>query len=135
MARNKYDADEVLQSEFNIKHFARAIVYAKKHAKMMILALVCSIISALSALMYPLILEHAFNVTIPGKNFPQLLWLTALVIGTILLSIAMNTARSRIMAKVGQAVIYEMRKDLFVILSVAPSHTDGNCRLTLEHFI
>ena len=120
MARNKYDADEVLQSEFNIKHFARAIVYAKKHAKMMILALVCSIISALSALVYPLILEHAFNVTIPEKNFPQLLGLTVLAVGTILLSIAMTTVRSRLMAKVGQRVIYEMRKDLFEHLQRLP---------------
>jgi len=120
MARNKYDADEVLQSEFNIKHFARAIVYAKKHAKMMILALVCSIISALSALVYPLILEHAFNVTIPEKNFPQLLGLTALAVGTILLSIAMTTVRSRLMAKVGQRVIYEMRRDLFEHLQRLP---------------
>ena len=120
MARNKYDTDEVLTSSFNIKHFARAAVYAKKYAKMMILALTCSIISALSSLIYPLILQHAFNVTIPEKNVTQLVLLTLLTILTILVSIAMTTVRSRIMAKVGQNIIYEMRKDLFEHLQRLP---------------
>ena len=40
MARNKYDTDEVLTTSFNIKHFARAIVYAKRHAKLIIIALI-----------------------------------------------------------------------------------------------
>ena len=120
MARNKYDTDEVLTSSFNIKHFARAAVYAKKYAKMMILALTCSIVSALSSLIYPLILQHAFNVTIPEKNVTQLVLLTLLTILTILVSIAMTTARSRIMAKVGQNIIYEMRKDLFEHLQRLP---------------
>ena len=120
MARNKYDTDEVLTSSFNIKHFARAAVYAKKYAKMMILALTCSIISALSSLIYPLILQHAFNVTIPEKNVTQLVLLTLLTILTILVSIAMTTVRSRIMAKVGQNIIYEMRKDLFEHLQKLP---------------
>ena len=111
MARNKYDADEILTSSFNIKHFTRAIVYAKRYAKLIILALVCSIVSALSSLIYPLILEHAFNVTIPEKNAKQLVLLTVLTVVTILISIAMTTIRSRLMAIVGQRIVYEMRKD------------------------
>lgn len=120
MARNKYDVDETLETPFNIKHFTRAAVYAKKHTKLMLLALLFSVISVISSLLYPLILERAFNVTIPEKRYGELIVLTVITILTILLSIAMITLRSRIMAKVGQSIIYDMRKDLFEHLQRLP---------------
>ncbi|MBQ4051225.1 MAG: ABC transporter ATP-binding protein, partial [Oscillospiraceae bacterium] len=120
MARNKYDTDEVLTSSFNIQHFGRAIIYAKRHAKLIIIALICSIVGTLSSLLYPMILEHAFNVTIPEKNVKQLILLTFLTIATILVSIAMTTVRSRLMAIVGQKIVYEMRRDLFEHLQKLP---------------
>ena len=58
--RNKYDVDETLESPFNIKHFKRAAVYAKKHVKSMVLAMTASMISALSSMIYPLILQRYF---------------------------------------------------------------------------
>ncbi|MCI8600423.1 MAG: ABC transporter ATP-binding protein [Oscillospiraceae bacterium] len=120
MARNKYDVDETLESPFSIKHFARAAVYAKKHVKSMLLALLFSVISVISSLLYPLILQRAFNVTIPEKKLSELIILTLVTIATILLSIAMITLRSRIMAQVGQSIIYDMRKDLFEHLQKLP---------------
>ena len=120
MARNKYDVDETLETPFSFKHFTRAAVYAKKHARSMLLALLFSVISVISSLIYPLILERAFNVTIPEKRVGELIVLTIVTIVTILLSIAMITLRSRIMAKVGQSIIYDMRKDLFEHLQRLP---------------
>ena len=120
MARNKYDVDETLESPFSLKHFRRAAVYAKKHTGSMLLALFFSIISVISSLIYPLILERAFNVTIPQKRVGELIILTLITIVTIVLSIVMITIRSRIMAKVGQSIIYDMRKDLFEHLQRLP---------------
>ena len=118
--RNKYDVDETLETPFNIKHLERAAVYAKKRYKMMIIALVASMISALSAMIYPLILEHAFDYTIPEKNVGELVGLTLLTILTIAIVIVMNTVRSRLMALVGQGIIYDMRRDLFDHLQELP---------------
>ncbi len=86
----------------------------------MLLALFFSIISVISSLIYPLILERAFNVTIPQKRVDELTILTLITIATILLSIVMITIHSRIMAKVGQSIIYDMRKDLFEHLQRLP---------------
>lgn len=119
-ARNKYDIDETLETPFNIKHFARAAVYAKAHLPRIILALCCSMISSISALIFPLLLQRAFDITIPEKRKGELLILVLITIATIVLSIVMITIRSRMMAKVGQGIIYQMRKDLFAHLQELP---------------
>ena len=66
--RNKYDVDETLETPFSFKHFKRAVVYAKRHTKKMILAMSASMVSALSSMVYPLILQRAFDVVIPFEG-------------------------------------------------------------------
>ncbi len=138
--RNKYDVDETLESPFNIKHFKRAAVYAKKHARWMVLALTASMISALAAQVYPMILQRAFDYSIPEKNIRELIILTILTILTILISVLMITIRSRIMAKVGQGIIYDMRKDLFDHLQELPfsfydSRPHGKILTRVIHYV
>lgn len=138
--RNKYDIDEKLESPFSLKHFSRAIVYAKIHAKSMIIALLCSIVSVVSSLIYPLILQRGFDVTIPQKRYIELLILTLIAIATILLSIWMITVRSKIMAKVGQSIIYQMRKELFEHLQKLPfefydSRPQGKILTRVIHYV
>ena len=138
--RNKYDVDETLESPLNIKHFKRAAVYAKKHSKLMIVALSASMVSALAAQVYPLILKYATDVTIPSKNYMQLVWLTVLLILTIALSVALITVRAKIMARVGQGIIYDMRKDLFDHLQELPfsfydSRPHGKILTRVIHYV
>jgi ATP-binding cassette subfamily B multidrug efflux pump len=138
--RNKYDVDETLESPFNIKHFKRAAVYAKKHARWMALALTASMISALAAQVYPLILQRAFDFSIPEKNIRELVILTILTVLTILISVLMITIRARIMAKVGQGIIYDMRKDLFDHLQELPfsfydSRPHGKILTRVIHYV
>ena len=66
--RNRFDVDETLETPFNAAHLKRALVYGKCHIKKMVIALICSVISVLSSLIYPLILQRAFDVTIPEKT-------------------------------------------------------------------
>ena len=118
--RNKYDVDETLETPFSLKHFKRAAVYAKRHTRKMLLAMTASMVAALSSLVYPMILQRAFDVVIPSKDYTQLGLLTAVTILTIILSIVMTTIRARIMTRVGQDIIYDMRKDLFDHLQKLP---------------
>lgn len=118
--RNKYDVDETLETPFSLKHFKRAAVYAKRHTKRMVFAMLASMTSALSSLVYPMILQRAFDVVIPSKDYGQLGLLTVATVLTIALSIAMNTVRARLMTRVGQDIIYDMRKDLFDHLQELP---------------
>ncbi|WP_334077949.1 ABC transporter ATP-binding protein [Paenibacillus sanfengchensis] len=120
MARNKFDIDENLESPFDIKHFRRAMVYIKRQKKPMIIAFVLSALSAAIALSAPLILQHVVDVTIPEKAVGALFGWSALMLVTIVVSVILATIRSRIMTRVGQDIIFEIRSDLFKHLQQLP---------------
>lgn len=120
MARNKFDVDENLESPFDIKHFRRAMVYIRRKKKPMILAFVLSMLSAAIGLSAPLILQHVVDVTIPAKAVWPLIGWSALMLFTIVASVALATIRSRIMTVVGQDIIFDIRSDLFKHLQQLP---------------
>lgn len=120
MARNKFDIDENLESPFNIKHFRRALVYIRKQQKPMIIAFVLSALSAGIALSAPLIIQHIVDVTIPAKDKQALLGWSALILATIVVSVILATIRSRMMTRVGQDIIFDIRMDLFKHLQQLP---------------
>jgi ATP-binding cassette, subfamily B, multidrug efflux pump len=120
MARNKFDIDENLESPFNIKHFRRAAVYIKRRRRPMIIAFVLSSLSAAIALTAPLIMQHVIDVTIPAKDVSGLLGWSALMLLTIVVSVILATIRSRIMTRVGQDIIFDIRSDLFRHLQALP---------------
>lgn len=122
MARNKYNVDEVLETPFDIKHLKRSFKYIKKHGKKMIVALILSILAAVSGLLGPIITQYALDVTIPkGKDgVLELIGLSILLIATILISVIFSNIRSRIMTIVGQDIIFEIRTDLFKHLQELP---------------
>jgi len=120
LARNKFDIDENLESPFDIKHFRRALVYIKKQKAPMIVAFVLSALSAGIALSAPLIMQHVVDVTIPAKEAWPLVGWSALMLATIVVSVILATIRSRIMTRVGQDIIFDIRTDLFKHLQELP---------------
>ncbi|MBO9600468.1 MAG: ABC transporter ATP-binding protein, partial [Cohnella sp.] len=120
MARNKFDIDEDLESPFNIKHFRRALVYMKKQRTPMIVALVLSALSAGIGLSAPLIMQYVVDVTIPNKEKGELVGWSAVLLATIVVSVILATIRSRIMTRVGQDIIFDIRTDLFKHLQELP---------------
>lgn len=120
MARNRFDVDENLESPFDIRHFRRAMVYIRKQKKPMLIAFILSALSAAIALSAPLILQHVVDVTIPEKDFPALIGWSLLTLLTIVVSVVFATIRSRIMTRVGQDIIFEIRTDLFKHLQELP---------------
>lgn len=113
MARNKFDVDEKLESPFSMNHLKRSYVYIKQHRLKMFLSLFVSILSVITALFAPKILQYAVDYTIPAKDYDQLIFLSILLAGTIVFSILFSLVRSRLMTVVGQQIIYDIRKDLF----------------------
>lgn len=120
MARNKFDVDENLESPFNIKHFRRAMIYIRRKKKPMIIAFLLSALSAAISLSAPLIMQHVVDVTIPAKAKGALVGWSALMLLTIVVSVVLATIRSRIMTKVGQDIIFDIRTDLFKHLQELP---------------
>jgi ATP-binding cassette subfamily B protein len=120
MARNKYDIDEVLESPFDSKHLKRALIYTGKYKKNITIALTFSVFSIVIALLEPLIIRHAVDVAIPDSDYKLLVMLGAGLFTAIVTSVLLTRMRNIIMAKVGQSVIYEIRRDLFEHLQKLP---------------
>lgn len=124
MARNKYDIDERLETPFDFKHFKRALVYVKRYRARIITALTLSAISAVVALIAPLLTKEAVDVAIPQGLETGDISYTIVLSVLFLLSVAVSTIlgniRQRIMTKAGQLMIYDIRKDLFAHLQDLP---------------
>lgn len=120
MARNKFDVDETLETPFDFKHFKRAMVYVKRYKWKMILALSLSAISAIVALIGPLLTKEAVDVAIPDGDIPYIVFLSIGLLLSIIVSVVLGNIRQRIMTKAGQLMIYDIRKDLFAHLQELP---------------
>ncbi|MCR4617373.1 MAG: ABC transporter ATP-binding protein/permease [Lachnospiraceae bacterium] len=116
MARNTYKQDERLDEPFNFKHLLRAGVYIKKYAVKMIFALVISALGGAIGLLAPMLNQKALDDAIPNSNMRLLIILGIALAGTVVISVILTTIRSRIMIKVSQGIIYDIRKDIFAHL-------------------
>lgn len=120
MARNKFDIDETLETPFDIRHLKRALVYCGKYKGKIFLSLTLSATAAITGLLAPLFSQYALDVSIPDGNIPQIIILGALMLASIFVSVILSAKRSRIMTKVGQDIVYDIRKDLFEHLQKLP---------------
>lgn len=113
MARNKFDVDETLESPFDIRHLKRALVYCKRYRGKIFLSLFLSAAAAVVGLFAPLITQYALDVTIPKGSIKEILILGGLLLLSIVVSVLLSVRRSKIMTKVGQDIVYDIRKDLY----------------------
>ena len=113
MARNKFDIDETLETPFSLKHLVRASAYILKHKWRMLLALALSALASIASLINPRLTNYAVDVAIPGKDIKMLVIVSVLLLVSMSATIWLNVLRSRIMARVAQTIIYEIRTDLF----------------------
>ncbi len=120
MARNKFDVDESLESPFDAGHLKRTLHYIGRHKWKMLLALLLSSCASVAGLFSPKITEHVLNVIVPNKAADQLIPMALAYLGIISISIVFTVIRSRMMAKVSQDIIYDIRKDLFAHLQRLP---------------
>ncbi|MCL2698645.1 MAG: ABC transporter transmembrane domain-containing protein, partial [Oscillospiraceae bacterium] len=120
MARNKFDIDETLETPFNSKHLKRALVYTGGHKKKIAAALVFSVFAIVIALLEPIIIRHAVDRAIPDSDYRLLVMLSAGLLTAVVTSVLLVRLRTIIMTKVGQSVIFEIRRDVFEHLQKLP---------------
>lgn len=121
MARNKFDIDETLETPFDIKHLKRALVYAGKYRKKIFLSLFISILAAVIGLLSPLIVQYAVDNCMKGaETIPMLAMCAGALLLTIIISVFLAQKRAKMMTRVGQDIIYDIRKDLFKHMQELP---------------
>ena len=140
MARNRFDVDEELESPFNFENLKKVMVYVARYKWGMILALALSAVGSVVGLTGPLLIQQAMDIAIPDKNVQLLMRLCGLLTVTILVNIGFNALRTVIVAKVGQNIVYDLRKDLFDHLQDLPfSYYDnrphGKILVRVVHYV
>ncbi len=114
MARNKFDVDEILETPFDIRHLKRSLVYAGKYRAKIAASLLLSACASVIGLISPLIVQNALDNYMDSEADIPFLLLSGLgVLACIVISVIFAKIRSVIMTKVGQSIVYDMRKDLF----------------------
>lgn len=140
MARNRFDVDEELESPFNFDNLKKVMVYVVRYKWSMIFALLLSAVGSVVGLTGPLLVQRALDVAIPEKNVPYLVQLALLLTLTIIVNIGFNTIRMVIVAKVGQNIIHDIRKDLFDHLQALPfayydNRPHGKILVRVVHYV
>ncbi len=123
MARNKFDVDEVLETPFDIRHLKRSLVYAAKYKKRIAIALILSALGSVIGLLSPMIVQNAIDnymipvdqtsAVAPEDRVKYIILSGAAVFACIIVSVIFAKIRSVMMTKVGQDIVYDIRKDLF----------------------
>jgi len=116
MARNKFDIDETLEAPFSLRHFKRSGVYIKRYKWKMILAFVLSLIATVASLVVVKLTAYILDKAIPAGDIGLILLIGLGLIGCIIVSIILSLIRMRVMAKVGQHIVSDIRMDVYVHL-------------------
>ncbi len=114
--KNTYRQDERLEEPFDIRHLLLASAYIKKYIKQMGLALFLSILGGALGLLAPIITQKAIDDALIHPDIKLLIILSVLLVSVYAVSILFTTIRSKMMVKVSQRIIYDIRKDLFAHL-------------------
>ncbi|MFT4146492.1 MAG: ABC transporter ATP-binding protein [Mobilitalea sp.] len=120
MARNKYDIDETLQSEFSFSHFKRLATYIRPYRKDMIFTIILNTISAALGMVTPIFLMIIMDDYIPAKNIKGIIWISILLLVIYLVISFIISAKTTITSRLGQNIIHTIRSDIFRHLQELP---------------
>lgn len=120
MARNKYDIDETLQTEFNTSHLKRLLKYIKPYWKDMVMIIFFMTISSALGMLTPIVLRDILDVYIPNGDIKGIVTISlALLVMYFIISIILRVKIS-ITARLGQNIIHKIRSDIFEHLQKLP---------------
>jgi ATP-binding cassette, subfamily B, multidrug efflux pump len=120
MARNKYDIDETLQSEFNFTQLKRLASYIKPYRKEMFITILLMTISSALGMLTPVFLMKIMDVYIPDENITAIIVISLLLLVIYFTNSAIIAAKITITSKLGQNIIHKIRSDIFNHLQELP---------------
>ncbi|MCG8502365.1 MAG: ABC transporter ATP-binding protein/permease [Firmicutes bacterium] len=120
MARNKFDVDEELEEQFNLGHLKRMFRYLKPHTHKLTITAVLMFVSNIAALLGPYLVMDVVDKRVPQKDIKGVIAVSILYMIAITISVICLKYRIRAMAKIAQAVILDIRMDIFKHLQKLP---------------
>jgi len=120
LARNKYDVDESLETEFNLSHLKRLGGYIKPYRKDMILTIILMTVTSALGMLTPIILMRIMDVYIPNEDIKGIIGLSIIILLIyIIISVALRI-KITLTARLGQNIIHTIRSDIFEHLQELP---------------
>lgn len=120
MARNKFDIDEALVDNFNMKHFKRLMSYIGMYKKEMSITVALMILANCASLLGPYLTKIALDEKIPHHDIKGLGVLSLIFLLSLVVTGLCMKFRIRSMSRIGQNVLVHIREDLFKNLQSLP---------------
>lgn len=120
MARNKYDVDELYEEKFDLKQVARLGKYVIPYKKDMLIVMFMMLTSSALIMLIPQFFMRIMDDYIPHENMNGIIFVCVLTLLITLYSVICLRWKIKIMTKVGQNIVHDLRADLFNHLQELP---------------
>ena len=120
MARNKFNIDEELDTKFDFKQLKRLLGYLKPFRLKVFTTVLLMLTASVLALLGPYLVKVAIDSRIPDNDIRGLVVLAGIYLLTLIFNAICMKYRIRTMTFIGQSVLHNLRKDLFVHLQKLP---------------
>ena len=120
MARNKFDTDEEIEQKFNPHIIKRLFQWIKPYRKSMILSCIIMLLASGISLTSPWLTKKAIDEAIPTKNYTMLFILSGIMLLSTFVVRVLLAQKLKIMTRVAQKIIVEIRRDVFTKLQALP---------------
>lgn len=129
MARNKINEDEELEEQFDMGQLKRLASYVGPFKKLLFIAIAIMVVSSALSMLQPIFMKNVMD-TITETNYQHLhtkseainlIFInTAFMVAVSLICTVITRVKIKLTSVVGQGVIYNLRRDLFVHLQELP---------------
>lgn len=120
MARNKYDVDESLESEFNLSHLKRLFTYVTPYRKDLLITILLMLTSSALGMLTPKFLMKIIDVYIPNEDIRGVIIICVLLFIINIIIMINLRLKVRITTRLGQNIIHQIRSDIFTHLQKLP---------------
>lgn len=120
LARNRYDIDEILEDQFDIKQIKRLAGYIKPYKKKMAIVLFLMLSSSALGMFIPKFLQMEMDIYIPGKDIDKIVLLSLLAVIIVVYQVISTRIKISVTTKIGQDIIHQLREDIFKHLQELP---------------
>ncbi len=120
MARNKFDVDEKLESQFKFEYIVRLAKYLIPVKNLMIVTLLFVVLTSILNMLSPMITKHAMDVSLPEKDFKSVILLGGGLLAIYVFNAVIERFRLKAMNIAGQSLVADLRRDVFIKLQQLP---------------
>lgn len=120
MARNKFDVDEKLESQFKFEYIVRLAKYLIPVKNLMIITLAFVVLTSILNMLSPMITRHAMDVSLPEGDFRTIVLLGLGLLLIYVFNAIIERFRLKAMNIAGQSLVADLRRDVFKKLQELP---------------